>query len=181
MHFLNCMSCVSQTTTQWPWFGLIVQFWMINRSSLSVITTTPFTMDTAKGWHSFFPQSPDLIFSSKHSIFGHTDKERSIKTTKLHFFLGESYLINQRLGEERINVCSRWGENHLRKQGKRNWRLRERVSARLSMSEAATCHFSTMAQNPLGKGKPGELFRRPSPLSEWSLQSGPLEFLHHVI
>lgn len=31
------------------------------------------------------------------------------------------------------------------------------------------------------KGKPGKLFNRPSPLSEWSLQSGPLEFLHHVI
>lgn len=31
------------------------------------------------------------------------------------------------------------------------------------------------------KGKPGEVFHRPSPLSEWSLQSGPLEFLHHVI
>ncbi len=133
------------------------------------------------GWHSLSPTSPDLIFSSKHSTFGHTDKKRSIKTTELHFFLGESYLINQRLGEKRTNVCSRWGENHLRKHWKRHWRLRQRVSARLSKSGAATCHFSTMAQNLVGKGKPGELFHRPSPLSEWSLQSGPLEFLHHVI
>lgn len=37
---------------------------------------------------------------------------------------------------------------------------RERESTRLS--KAATCHFSKMAENPARKGRPGELFRRPS-------------------
>lgn len=79
-------------------------------------------------------------------------------------------------------MCSRWGENHLKKHRNINLRLRDRLSVRLSKwGAAATCHFSPMAQNPLRKGKLGELFHRPSPLSEWSLQSGPLEFLHHVI
>lgn len=89
-----------------------------------------------------FLPGPDLILSSNHSIFGHTNKKRSIKTTKLHFFHRESYLINQRLREERINVCSRWGENHLRKQWKRHWRLTK--SATLSETKQATCHFSTI-------------------------------------
>lgn len=52
---------------------------------------------------------------------------------------------------------------------------------RVLKSGAATSHFSAMAQSLLGKGKPGELFHRASPLSEWSLQSAPPEFLHHVI
>lgn len=52
---------------------------------------------------------------------------------------------------------------------------------RVLKSGAATSHFSAMAQSLLGKGKPGELFHRASPLSVWSLQSAPPEFLHHVI
>lgn len=32
-----------------------------------------------------------------------------------------------------------------------------------------------------GRDKPGELFHYPSPLSEQSLPSAPLEFWHHVI
>lgn len=125
-----------------------------------------------------FLPGPDLILSSTHSIFGHTHKKLIFKTTELHFFLGESYLINQKLGEERINVCSRWGENHLRKQ----WKRRLKADKERKAFRVKTDYLSFQRDRMLlEKGKPGELFHRPSPLSEWSLQSGPLEFLHHVI
>lgn len=86
----------------------------------------------------------DTHFSprSSKSIFGHTNKKRSIKTTELHFFLRESYLINQRLGGERINVSSRWGGSHLRKQWMRRRGLKK--SATHSETKQATCHFSAI-------------------------------------
>lgn len=176
VYFLTCMSCLpSYNSTFLVWFYCVIliesriqwhySWWTLSQDDIN-----------------FSPSSPDLIFSSKHSIFGHTDKKRSIKTTELHFFLGESYLINQRLGWGNkcvLKMRIEPSEKTLRETPKAERHRVEREG--FSKSGAATCHFTTMAQNPLGKGESGELFRRPSPLSEWSLQSGPLEFLHHVI